>query len=105
MKLTKKRKPIMAAEFDEYDVAENIDDLANSVDELQDTVEEVEEEGTDIEIDNNIANHYIAECELCHGIFISAMVETDQKVRTVSGVCPLCNKESDQSLKWLIHSV
>lgn len=105
MKLTKNKKPIMAAEFDEYDVAENIDDLADSVDELQDTVEEVEEEGTDIEIDNNIANHYIAECDLCHNIFISAMVKTDQRVKSVSGVCPICNKESDQSLKWMIISV
>ena len=105
MKLTKNKKPIMAAEFDDYDVAEDIDDLADSVDELQDTVEEVDEDGVDIEIDNNIANHYIAECDLCHGIFISAMVETDQKVNSVTGICPLCDKESDQQLKWLIKSV
>lgn len=93
----------MAAEVDANDIRETIDDLADSVSDVQDTVEEVSEDNVDIEIDNNIAGHYIAECDKCHGIFISAMVETDQDVKSVTGICPLCDKESEQVLKWIIN--
>lgn len=102
MRINKNRKPIMAAEVDGGDIRETIDDLADSVGEVQDVVEEVSEDNPDIEVDNNIANHFIAECDSCHGIFISAMVETDQDVKSVTGICPLCDKESDQVLKWII---
>ena len=102
MRINKNRKPIMAAEVDGDDIRETIDDLADSVGEVQDVVEEVSEDNPDIEVDNNIANHFIAECDSCHGIFISAMVETDQDVKSVTGICPLCDKESDQVLKWII---
>ena len=102
MKINKNRKPIMAAEVDGDDIRETIDDLADSVGEVQDVVEDVEEDNPDIEVDNNIANHFIAECDNCHGIFISPMVETDQDVKSVTGICPLCDKESDQILKWII---
>ena len=102
MRINKNRKPIMAAEVDGEDIRETIDDLADSVGEVQDVVEEVSEDNPDIEVDNNIANHFIAECDSCHGIFISAMVETDQDVKSVTGICPLCDKESDQVLKWII---
>jgi hypothetical protein len=102
MRINKNRKPIMAAEVDGEDIRETIDDLADSVGEVQDVVEEVSEDSPDIEVDNNIANHFIAECDSCHGIFISAMVETDQDVKSVTGICPLCDKESDQVLKWII---
>ena len=102
MRINRNRKPIMAAEVDGDDIRETIDDLADSVGEVQDVVEEVSEDNPDIEVDNNIANHFIAECDSCHGIFISAMVETDQDVKSVTGICPLCDKESDQVLKWII---
>lgn len=93
----------MAAEVDADDIRETIDDLADSVSDVQDTVEEVSEDDVDIEVDNNIAGHFIAECDRCHGIFISAMVETDQEVKSVTGICPLCDKESEQMLKWVIN--
>lgn len=92
----------MAAEVDAEDIRETIDDLADSVGDVQDVVEEVSEDDVDIEVDNNIANHFIAECDSCHGIFISAMVETDQDVKSVTGICPLCDKETEQVLKWII---
>ena len=102
MRINRNRKPVMAAEVDGNDIRETIDDLADSVTEVQDVVEEVSEDNPEIEVDNNIANHFIAECDNCHGIFISAMVETDQDVKSVTGICPLCDKESDQILKWII---
>ena len=102
MRINRNRKPIMAAEVDGDDIRETIDDLADSVTEVQDVVEEVSEDNPEIEVDNNIANHFIAECDNCHGIFISAMVETDQDVKSVTAICPLCDKESDQILKWII---
>lgn len=89
----------------EEDIIDTIDDVSDSVDDLQDAVEEIEEDDTDIEVENNIANHFIAECDLCHGVFISALVETDQEVNMISGVCPLCGKESDQYLNWIIRDV
>jgi hypothetical protein len=92
----------MAAEVDAEDIRETIDDLADSVGDVQDVVEEVSEDDVAIEVDNNIANHFIAECDSCHGIFISAMVETDQDVKSVTGICPLCDKETEQVLKWII---
>ena len=89
---------------DDDSVSDNIDDLADKVDDLQDAVTEDPEDDVSIEIDNNIVDHYIAECDRCHGIFISAMIESDQKVEKISGKCPLCEKESDQYLKWVVKS-
>lgn len=109
MKIKRNLKPITAAdgefEYEDNPLADTIDDLADSVEDIQDTIDEVEEDDINIEIDNNIANHYIAECDSCHGVFISAMVETDQDVKSVTGICPLCDKETEQFLKWVIHSV
>jgi len=64
--------------------------------------EDGEQDGTTIEVENNITNHLIAECENCHGIFISAMIASDQDVESISGVCPLCNKDTEQVLKWVV---
>lgn len=63
------------------------------------------EDISNIEEDNNIAGHYIVECNRCQGIFISALTESDQKVEFLSGICPLCEKESDQYIKWVIKPV
>lgn len=86
-------------------VSDAIDDVSDQIDDLQDQVEEVDEDNVDIEIENNIDGHYIAQCDACHGVFISAMIESDENVEFISGVCPLCQKESDQYLKWIIKAV
>ena len=82
---------------------DTVDMIYVNVDDIQDAVEYMDDDDIDIETDNNISNHYIAECERCHGIFISAMIESDQVVQKISGVCPLCDHETDQYLKWIIR--
>lgn len=89
----------------DYDIADTIDDLADDVNDIQDTIDEVQEDDIDIELDNNIANHFVAECDNCHGIFISALAESDQAIEKISGTCPLCDKETDQYLKWVIKEI
>lgn len=92
-------------EFEQDDgLGDALDDIQDQVEEVQDQVDDIDEDDVDIEMDNNIQDHYIAECDRCHGIFISAVVESDQDVESISGVCPLCQKESDQYLKWVIRS-
>ncbi len=92
-------------DFDEEFTGE--DDFVVDGDLSLDEEEEYEdpESDPDIETDNNIEGHYIAECDRCHGIFISALVESDQQVEYISGICPLCEKESDQYIKWIIKPV
>lgn len=128
MKITKKSKVVRKVtasteyikaaneDFDEFDdadmedindadgVIDALDDLSDSVDELQDTVDDMEEDQVDIAINNNIADHFIAECDKCHGIFISAVVDSDQDIEYVTGLCPLCGRETDQYLKWIIKA-
>lgn len=84
---------------------DTLDDIADSVEDMQDTLDEVQEDEVDIEVDNNVEGHLIAECDKCHGIFISAMIESEQEVEKISGICPLCDKESDQYFKWVIHAI
>lgn len=82
-----------------------IDDVADNVEDLQDTIDDFEEDDVEISINNNIADHYIAECDRCNGVFISAVVDSDQVIDHVSGTCPLCGRDTDQYLKWVIRSV
>lgn len=89
--------------LDDGDFNDTLDDVADTVSDIQDVVEEIDEDDVDIEVDNNITNHYIAECDTCHGVFVSAMIRSDQIVEKISGVCPLCEKQSDQYLKWVIQ--
>ena len=85
-------------------------ELENDAEDLAESGEEVVEEGLgeegqqdgSTEIDNNIFNHLIAECQNCHGIFISAMIASDQAVESINGVCPLCSKETEQFLIGII---
>lgn len=91
--------------MDDGDVGDAIDDLQDSVDDLQDSMDDITEDDPTIDVDNNIVNHYIAECDKCKGIFISAMVESDQQVDSINGVCPLCEKESEQIFKWVVKSI
>lgn len=80
-------------ELDGEDNAEEVED---------DMGEDGRQDSSAIDIDNNITNHLIAECLNCHGIFISAMLASDQDIESINGVCPLCSKETEQSLKWII---
>lgn len=92
-------------EEDADGIMDAIDDVADNVEDLQDVIDDVEEDEVEIAINNNIADHFIAECDKCNGIFISAVVDSDQVIDHVSGVCPLCGKETEQYLKWIIKSV
>lgn len=95
-------------DFDEGEadgIMDAMDSIADNVEDLQDSIDDVEEDDVEIAINNNIADHYIAECDQCNGIFISAVVESDQVIDHVSGTCPLCGKDTDQYLKWVIKSV
>lgn len=87
------------------DFEDAIDDMADDIEDMQDSLDDVQEDDPNIEVENNIAGHYIAECEKCHGIFISAVCESDQEVEKITGVCPLCEKESDQYLRWVVHEI
>jgi len=114
MKITK--RSIMAA--DEFGEDEDLfGDMTADVDEVGDVedaaeedilddedVEEadIQEDDPEIDVDNNIVNHLIAECENCKGIFISAMIDSEQDVQSINGICPLCNKDTTQTLKWII---
>lgn len=90
---------------DDDDTAEVIDDLADAVEDVQDAVDDVQEDDTVIETENNIASHYIAECDVCYGVFVSAVTESDQKIDHISGECPLCGKTTEQYLKWIVKNV
>ena len=89
-------------EPEESEVNDSLDDLADNVEDIQEEINEIDEDRIDIELDNNITDHYIAECEKCKGIFISAMTESDQVVDSIHGTCPICEEESDQYLLWII---
>ena len=104
---TSQKRYVRAADFGygDEEIGDAVDDLADSAEDLQDSVDEFEEDDESIEVNNNITDHYIAECDKCHGIFISAVVLSDQEVESVSGVCPLCGKESEQYLNWVIKDV
>ena len=109
------KKPIESAEAvtaagedfldDEEGLSTDLDNLADNVEDLQDQVEDVDEDDVNIDMDNNIDGHYIAECERCHGIFISATLESDQELEYISGICPICEKETNQYLKWVVKAV
>lgn len=91
---------------DDYDdISDSLDDISDQVEDIQDDVDDVVEDVPSIETDNNISNHYIAECDTCHNIFISAVIESDQVVDHISGICPICEKETDQYLKWVVKDV
>lgn len=88
--------------MDEEALGDQLDDIQDNLEDMQDTIDDVEEDDIDIDIDNNVVDHLIAECDNCKGIFISAMIASDQDVESINGVCPLCNKDTTQSLKWII---
>lgn len=81
-----------------------LDNIQDTVEDIQNTVEDIQPDSTRIEIKNNINGHYIAECQECYGIFISATVKSDQRVESVTGECPLCGNNTTQYLKWFVQS-
>ena len=91
-------------DLDNDGFADKLEDVVDTVEDIQDTVDNEDEEAADIDIDleNNISNHYIAECDKCKGVFISATVRSDQRVSSVTGECPLCGEETEQYLKWYV---
>jgi len=102
------KKKIVAANVFGDDMDFDGPELANDVDTVEEEVieedmgEDGQQDGSTIEVDNNIFNHLIAECLNCHGIFISAMIASDQIVESINGVCPLCSKETEQVLFGII---
>ena len=104
--IIKKHRIVAADELDDFsdvEITEDIDDIADQITDVQDSLDDVDEDDITIDVENNIVNHYIAECDTCHGIFISAMIESDQVVSKISGVCPLCGKETEQFLNWIVR--
>lgn len=94
-------------DYSEDSLSDNVEELSDNVEELQDQIDDmdVEEDEPDIELNNNIADHYIAECDRCSGVFISSVVLSDQAVDSISGICPLCDHETTQQLKWVVKSI
>ena len=108
MKITK--RPILAADdFDDEDIF-NTEDESDNEEFVEEDIDEeaepeeanIQEDDPDIDVDNNIQNHLIAECDNCKGIFISAMIASEQDIESINGICPLCNKDTTQTLKWII---
>lgn len=106
-------KPVLAASDDFVsvqdvgDVSDALDEASDKIDDLQEAVSDVDEYPHDpvFDIENNIDNHYIAECDRCHEVFISAVVESDSEVSSVQGECPCCHEETTQNLKWIVRNV
>lgn len=91
---------------DDDSITDTLNNMSEQLDDLQDDITDPSnEDDINIDINNNIDNHYIAECEKCHGIFISSLIASDQRIESIHGVCPLCDKESDQYLKWIVEAV
>ena len=104
MKIHKRRIVGADEDFmdDPYNFSDAIDDLADNVEDVQDAIEDIDEDDPTLNVNNNIEDHLIAECERCHGIFISAVLQSDMEIDHVTGICPLCGKESNQYLKWVV---
>lgn len=97
---------ITAADEDEFIDDEAVEEPGFNLEDEEDSdIEDIREDDPTIEIDNNIAGHYIAECERCHGIFISSVTESDQEIESISGICPLCDHETTQWLNWVVVDV
>lgn len=109
-------KPVMAAEDDMPDVfdvddtdgmQDAVEDMSDTLEDIQDTMDEIDDapQDTVLNMRNNIENHYIAECDRCHDIFISAVQESDSPVESVEGECPCCHEHTKQRLKWIVRDV
>lgn len=90
---------------EEKDLDDSLDNISDKLDEINDSLDQYKQDDPNIDVDNNIGDHYIAECEHCHGIFITAVTESDHQIEKVTGKCPLCDTDCDQYLKWVIKDV
>ena len=98
------------SDFDDIDldddagegIADAIDDVSDNLEDIEKTVNDVKEDRVDVAVNNNILDHYIAECENCQNIFISAVIQSTENIDHVRGICPICKEETDQYLKWII---
>lgn len=106
-------KPVLAAS-DDFVSVQDVDDVSDALDEASDKLDDLQEAVSDVdeyprdpvfEMENNIENHYIAECDRCHEVFISAVVESDSAISSVDGECPCCHEETTQELKWIVRSI
>ena len=101
-KLKNNVRRIVAADVDALSQDVDFDESMDSGFDDLETIEDIKEDDSHIEIDNNIANHYIAECERCHGVFISSVMASDQTIESIFGTCPLCDRETTQWLNWIV---
>ena len=107
-KISSDKRRVVAANVFEDEPGFEGPNLENDSDGVEDTIEDEDmgedgqQDGSTIDIDNNIFDHLIAECQNCHGIFISAMIGSDQPVESINGVCPLCSKETEQFFVGII---
>lgn len=90
---------------DSDDISDSIDDMSDTLDDLSDALHQFEDDDVDIDTENNIENHLIAECEKCHGVFITAILQSDQAIEKISGTCPLCDTDCDQYIYWVINKI
>lgn len=90
---------------DADDISDSIDDMSDTLDDLSDALHQFEDDDVDIDTENNIENHLIAECEKCHGVFITAVLQSDQAIEKISGTCPLCDTDCDQYIYWVINKI
>lgn len=123
IKSTKNKRPVEASKkryikaagededfMDDFDdeeadgIMDAVDTVADNIEDIQDAIDDMDEDDVTIAMNNNIADHFIAECSKCHGVFISAVVDSDQKIDHVTGTCPLCGKNSEQYLNWIIKA-
>ena len=107
MFINKRCSKIYAAdEFDFEDVEseETKNNIDEDVDQDTEDEEDIDQDDVLINIDNNIEGKYIAECDRCGGIFISAVSVSDNLTESIHGICPLCDHDTDQFLKWYVAS-
>ena len=93
------------ADNPEDGLSDQLDTMQDQIEDIQDSIDDDKEDAVDIDVENNISGHYIAECESCKGIFISGVIKSDQEIDSVSGVCPVCGNETEQLLKWIVVPV
>ena len=87
-------------------ISDTVDDISDTIDNLQDDIDSDYPDDTYIDINNNIADHYIAECDRCHEVFISPTIYSENNtLKSTEGECPVCHDETKQVLKWVIKSV
>ena len=95
-------------ELDDTDsMQDTVEDMSDTLDDIQDAIEDTDTAPSDtiLDMENNISDHYVAECERCHEVFISAVVESDTPVDSVEGECPCCHEHTTQHLRWIIRDI